>query len=116
MGKSQIDSDCVISQFRSIQFYFIAVLEPTIIKFTLFRYFLEVIKNLEKMVYSYPRIRQLAGKIMAVHNVHIILATVYVACSQIYQRFIIIIPDAQESIVDVEESKDKQLGDHPIST
>ena len=68
-----------------IQFYFLALLKPSFITITIFRYFLEVMENTEKTVYSYPRIRQLVERIMAVHNVHIILATVYVACSQIYQ-------------------------------
>ena len=72
-------------------------------------------ENLERTVYSYPRIKQSVGKIMVAHNVHTILATVYAAYSQIYQRFIIIILVAQGSIVDVEGSKDKQSGEHHIS-
>ena len=60
------------------------------------------------MDYSYLQIRQLEGKTMADHNVLIILVIVYVACSQIYQRFTINTLVAQKSIAGVVENKDKQ--------
>ena len=60
------------------------------------------------MDYSYQQIRLLEGKTMADHNVLIILVIVYVACSQIYQRFTINTLVVRKSIVGDVENKGKQ--------
>ena len=60
-----------------------------------------VMADLVKTAYLFLRIKQSAGKIMAVHNAHIILETAYVAYSRDpYITLITIV--GLESTVDVE--------------
>ena len=72
----------------------------------LFRYSLVVTVDLVKTDYSFPQIKQLAEKIMAVHSAHITLETAYVAYSRDLSITLITIVGL-ESTVGVEENKVK---------